>query len=180
MQSSGGGLHLAGQYAKLSPPCPAYGFRGMGCMSTTIFTRKTLASPRQGVRSIMLVDDQHNLALAVGKLLQEWFRQFELLHFENGDDAWEELRQVEPDLLITDWQHPGMDGAEIVARLAKRQAKFPVLMISAHKRADFEKIDSTGLKIRYLKKTGFMREEFFRALKDFVGPSDFPQLQDQI
>lgn len=141
--------------------------------------RQTISTPRQGVKRIVLLDDQSCLAAFVEQLLREWFEKFELIHFEDGDDAWKELRRIEPDLFITDWQHPGMDGAEMVARLAKIRAKFPVLMISAHHRADFENLDSSGLKIRYLKKENFMREDFFRTLNDFVGPGDFPELQAQ-
>jgi DNA-binding response OmpR family regulator len=77
------------------------------------------------------VDDAWHMLQLLELYLAEWFDAVELLRFQNGDQAWDELSRMEPDLLITDWRHPGLDGGELVRKIAEKKSKTPVLMISA-------------------------------------------------
>lgn len=55
----------------------------------------------------------------------------EILEFDDSLDAWKELSRTDPDLFITDIQHVGISCKEMLARLAERKVKYPVLVISA-------------------------------------------------
>jgi DNA-binding response OmpR family regulator len=103
--------------------------------------------------------------------LREWFDEVDLLQFQNGDAAWQELAQAEPDLLITDWRHPGLDGGELLKKLAERQMKIPVLMITASDRECVHEFAGSGINIAFLQKP-FGIEQFWRILDELVGPCD--------
>jgi DNA-binding response OmpR family regulator len=130
----------------------------------------TTTSTRQRKLRIVLVEDDE----AISELLEYFirngsFREAELIRFENGDAAWQELSRSEPDLLITDLLHPGIDGGEILRRLAEKQVKFPVLMTSGFAGKWFQ--DYTGLRINvaFLSKP-FLPEQFEQALNDLLEP----------
>ena len=49
---------------------------------------------------------------------------------KNGQQGLTRIRQVEPDLVILDWELPLMNGIEVLARLRKN-SEVPVLMLTA-------------------------------------------------
>ncbi len=55
---------------------------------------------------------------------------------ENGEHAWEIIRDSPPDLLIVDWEMEGLDGLELVKRIRNDPASpdrfMPIIMITAH------------------------------------------------
>ena len=77
---------------------------------------ETAATPHPRKLRIVLVDDERHMLKLLEMYLQEWFNAVELVMFQNGDPAWAELSRAEPDLLITDWRHPGLDGGVVGTR----------------------------------------------------------------
>ena len=75
---------------------------------------------------VVIVDDQ--LADFFERLIKAHSNWFEFQKFKNGDDAWEALSEEDPDLLITDLFHPGLDGFELLCRLSFKSASFPILV----------------------------------------------------
>lgn len=65
----------------------------------------------------------------------------------DGVEAWERLQQHRPDILVTDYQMPRMDGMELVQRIAAdpRLSGLPIVMLTAK---GFE-ISREELKERY-------------------------------
>jgi len=65
--------------------------------------------------SIVVVEDD----LITASLLRHRFERsgFEVRHFENGAEAWAELRRGPPDLVVLDVRLPGMDGFEVLKRM---------------------------------------------------------------
>jgi two-component system cell cycle response regulator CpdR len=120
---------------------------------------------------IILLEDSHILSEILRLCIMSWFWDAEVVAFENGDDAWEELSRLEPDLLITDRVHPGMDGEELVWKLAAQQARFPILFLSGD--IVFPADASPNLKVVCLPKP-FDRDSLWRALNELVGPCNFP------
>lgn len=128
--------------------------------------------PRQRKPRIVLVEDEKLLLELWEYFIRSWFREAEVLPFENGDVAWQELSRRQPDLLITDLYHPGLDGGTIISKLAAQQVKFPVLFTTAE--LDFfQDYTALGIKVVWLPKP-FALEEFWRVLNELVGPCDFP------
>lgn len=62
---------------------------------------------------LYLEDDEE-----IAKQVCEWLKNegHVVEHFTNGDDAWQCLQAYQYDLVLLDWQVPGMSGAEICSR----------------------------------------------------------------
>jgi DNA-binding response OmpR family regulator len=131
------------------------------------------AIPRAKKLRIVLVDDEWHMLQLLEIYLTEWFDEVELLRFQNGDRAWEELARVEADLLITDWRHPGLDGGELVRKLAGKKSNTPVLMVSASDTDCIQEIARLGVKITFLQKPFGVRD-FWKVVNELVGPCDHP------
>ncbi len=123
---------------------------------------------------IILLEDEPLLVKLFEFCIAEWFKKTELLEFKNGDDAWQELSRMEPDLLIMDGTHPGLGGLEIMDRLAKKKAGCPILLTSDFFEEYLGSYTERGLKIYFLPKP-FGVKQFWNALNQLVGPSDFPE-----
>jgi DNA-binding response OmpR family regulator len=131
------------------------------------------AMPGKMKRRIILVDDEKHMLQLFDLYLHEWFDALELVPFQNGDAAWREFTRQEPDLLITDWFHPGLDGGELVRKLAEKKSKVPVLMISACDVEFVHEFANSGVNVVFLQKP-FGSEQLWRAINDLAGPCDYP------
>lgn len=142
---------------------------GLGCQAFD-FMCANAASGQLKKPRIILLEDSRLLTEILRFCIADWFRNPELVVFENGDAAWAELTRWAPDLLITDRIHPGLDGDEMLWRLAGRQIKFPILMLSSDvaPRADLP----PDLNVVCLPKP-FNRDILWRVLDKLIGPCDF-------
>lgn len=77
---------------------------------------------------ILYVEDDKDLSSMVREWLQAENFSLEIVH--DGALGWEYLRQGEYDLIILDWQLPGMDGVEILRRYRNMKGMTPVLMLT--------------------------------------------------
>ena len=143
-------------------------------MSNALATPSTKTRPR-----VVVLDDEVQLIELFEACLRDWFKDPEVLAFSNGNAAWDELSAREPDLVVMDCSHPGMGGIEILKHLADKKAKFWILLTSELFDADLKNFTSQGLNIGYLPKP-FGILQFWRALNEHVGPSDFPERQEMI
>lgn len=83
-------------------------------------------------RSILLVDDEADLALGLAALLRA--RGYEVEVARDGMEALERLgRDPLPDLVLLDYELPQLDGEEVLSRLRRdaRTAHLPVLFATA-------------------------------------------------
>ena len=50
----------------------------------------------------------------------------------DGQEAWDVMQKVPPDVLVTDWQMPRLDGVELVQRMRQDSTlvRLPVIMIT--------------------------------------------------
>jgi two-component system, chemotaxis family, chemotaxis protein CheY len=82
-------------------------------------------------KKIVLVDDSPTMRRIIYNcLLKIGFKQ--IVHAENGLDAITKIKSDNFDLIITDWNMPGMDGIELVKKLRdmKKYKLIPILMAS--------------------------------------------------
>jgi CheY-like chemotaxis protein len=58
---------------------------------------------------------------------------FEVLHVASGDMAWKVLQQDDFDLLVTDFQMPGMNGGDLARRVRQEPSlsAIPVVLLTA-------------------------------------------------
>jgi len=80
---------------------------------------------------ILIVDDEHSQT-EVLKLLFS-LEGFEAAVAFNGKDALAQLERVRPDVIVTDYSMPLMNGGELVklVRASSQHAKLPIVMTTA-------------------------------------------------
>lgn len=73
---------------------------------------------------IMVVDDSKALRMIVRRSLrQAGFGQHDVVEAEDGNDALEKMKTEPPDLVLCDWNMPGMSGIELLRTLRGRGNK---------------------------------------------------------
>jgi DNA-binding response OmpR family regulator len=86
------------------------------------------------VATVMVVEDDETLALGLVSALE--LAGFGVRHFDNGEDALEEVEAEPPDLAILDVMLPGMDGIELLTRMKKTHPEIPVILLTAKGQED--------------------------------------------
>jgi DNA-binding response OmpR family regulator len=98
----------------------------------------------------------------------EVYPQAEIVRYANGDEAWRELSQRDPDLFIFDEYHPGVQGSEIVRRLADRKAKFPMIFLTGLAEPAGKEFGAAsagfGIEVKVLRKP-IKADELLRTIK---------------
>ncbi|RNF40034.1 response regulator [Planococcus salinus] len=82
------------------------------------------------MKTILIVDDQPGIRL----LLEEVFTNegYQTATARNGMEAFEKVRECEPDLILLDMKIPGMDGIEILKKLKADCSRIKVIMMTAY------------------------------------------------
>jgi CheY-like chemotaxis protein len=82
------------------------------------------------VSTILLVDDDNDLRT----LLRTTFSadEFAVVEAEDGESALARAAEDPPDVVVLDWQMPGLPGAEVLARLKETTPSTRVLVLTAH------------------------------------------------
>ena len=91
---------------------------------------------------LLLVEDNQDLALWLGKVLRE--EQFDVDTVHDGEAAIARLEQTPYDLLLLDLKLPGLDGRSVLRRLRRQRNDLPVLILTASASLDI-KVDSLEL-----------------------------------
>lgn len=67
---------------------------------------------------ILLVDDSRALRMIVRRSLrQAGFGQHDVAEASDGKEALDQIGEVSPDVILCDWNMPGMSGLELLQRL---------------------------------------------------------------
>lgn len=88
----------------------------------------------QYMSKILLVEDELDLS----NQIRDWLiREHYIVEaVENGDTAYHHLRVAKFDVIILDWQLPGMSGLEVCKKYRSTGGKTPVLMLTARSTVD--------------------------------------------
>jgi CheY-like chemotaxis protein len=78
--------------------------------------------------TILVVDDDPGVRFALTEVLRE--RGHRVIAAASGQEALDKLDGV--DVVVTDLAMPGMDGLELVSRIAERAPALPVILVTAH------------------------------------------------
>ena len=90
---------------------------------------------------ILIADDEPTSRLLVTAAVQRLGHRATIV--EDGADAWARFVDLEPDVVITDWDMPGMDGTELTSRIRGRHdVPYPYIMVLTG-RADAESARAT-------------------------------------
>jgi len=96
-------------------------------------TRQTVAAAPEERRKpvVMVVDDSLTVRKVTSRHLQK--RGMDVLVAKDGLDAWEQLRETMPDVMLVDIEMPRMDGYELTANIRSSSAHkhIPIIMITS-------------------------------------------------
>lgn len=85
---------------------------------------------------VFIVEDELLNVEFYRSLLAVLSNRFQTYEFKDGDEAWAALSKMDPDILITDLLHPGLDGWELLKQLSAKKAAYPILVISGDCQAE--------------------------------------------
>ena len=105
-------------------------------------TERGATSDRPAEARLLVVEDDPNIVELLSASLR--FAGFEVTAATEGQQALRLAREIRPDLMVLDVMMPGIDGFEVVRRLASEGRRCPVLFLTARD-ATADKI--TGLTV---------------------------------
>ncbi len=90
------------------------------------------------MKTILIVDDEEVLRRLI--LITLGNRDYRLLEAADGIKAFEMARSRRPDLILIDWNIPGMSGVEVVKELRKETStsNIPVILLTGTDVAELE------------------------------------------
>ncbi len=109
---------------------------------TAVATERGSTSGRPAEARLLVVEDDPNIVELLSASLR--FAGFEVAAATDGQQALRLARDFRPDLMVLDVMMPGIDGFEVVRRLASEGRRCPVLFLTARD-ATADKI--TGLTV---------------------------------
>jgi CheY-like chemotaxis protein len=83
-------------------------------------------------RSILIVDDEANQRLMVEQALRTLELDWNISTAASGQEALDSLSLLLPDLIITDYHMPSMNGLELIAAVRSRNITSRVILITAY------------------------------------------------
>jgi CheY-like chemotaxis protein len=86
--------------------------------------------------SILIVDDEANQRLMVEQALRALAFDWTISTAASGQEALDSLAQHMPDLIITDYHMPSMNGLELIARVRERHIPSRIILITAYSSPD--------------------------------------------
>ena len=83
-------------------------------------------------RSILIVDDEANQRLMVEQALRALAFDWIISTAASGQEALEALALRPPDLIITDYHMPAMNGLDLIAQVRERRIPSRIILITAY------------------------------------------------
>jgi two-component system response regulator YesN len=83
-------------------------------------------------RSILIVDDEANQRLMVEQALRALAFDWTISTAASGQEALESLSLHPPDLIITDYHMPIMNGLELITQVRERRIPSRIILITAY------------------------------------------------
>jgi len=80
------------------------------------------------MKHIFVVDDEKNIREIIKKFLQK--EGYQVTLFENGEQVLQEVRRLNPDLLVIDIMMPGTNGLELCKQIRKI-SEIPIIFVTA-------------------------------------------------
>lgn len=118
-------------------------------------------------KKILVVDDEIQILNVINKFLEE--TSFVFIGSAHAQDALKVLDQFPVDLVITDYNMPGMNGREFVETMRAKGIEIPVVYLTALKQVDRFKEDQDKLGVKGLILKPFGKEELIKSIENVLG-----------
>jgi two-component system response regulator VicR len=118
---------------------------------------------------VLVVEDELSLAEVLSMMLT--IEGFDVIQAVNGKDALVQLERMQPDVIITDFMMPVMDGGELAKRVraTPQHAQIPILMTSATEAKQVEKY--AAYFDAFIRKP-YLWEDLFAAIQKVLHPPE--------
>ena len=124
-------------------------FMQIGTGVSSSVDKQSIHMARQAA-TLLLVDDNQDLREVLQAVLT--LEGYRVITAPDGPTALQVAGRMHFDMLITDFQMPGMDGYALATQLTQRRLMLPVLLISAADPADLPIAELAKHKWEYLRK----------------------------
>ncbi|MDG5788492.1 response regulator [Evansella sp. AB-P1] len=117
--------------------------------------------------NIFLVEDEPWALAELVALFKRYEPKHTIYSFENGDDAYAELKNVRPHLAISDITMPGMDGLEFINKVMELDPSIKCIILSVHDQFEYAQ---QGLKMGvcdYLLKP-IKKEQLYKTIDSVI------------
>lgn len=81
---------------------------------------------------VLIVDDSKLARMVMASALRRIRPEWELVEATNADDAVTAISSEAVDIALVDFNMPGMDGLELVAKIRKARPAMPIAVVSAN------------------------------------------------
>jgi signal transduction histidine kinase/CheY-like chemotaxis protein len=169
--------------------CPLVGDRELGRALGVVeylvkpISRAALASLLdhlgEGVRRILILDDDPRMAQVLSRLLHSTGRLCEVSRAYRGQVALREMRRERPDLVLLDLVMPEMDGQAVLARMQEDAdlRSIPVAVITALEHTPEEERRLGGGVVQVRAGAGFSNEEALAYLRHILEATVTPTIR---
>lgn len=121
--------------------------------------------------SILIADDHPLFRAGVKQTLME-LESVEIYEAEEGDEALQKIRDLEPDIAVIDLRMPGKTGLEILSALYESRISTKIILLTMYKNVNyFYQAVSLGAKGYLLKETAV--HDLIEAVKTVLGGGTF-------
>ena len=100
--------------------------------------------------NVWIVDDDRSIRWVLEKALNQ--AGIQTISFENAEAISQQLKQEQPDAIISDIRMPGMDGLELLDNISSEYPNLPVIITTAHSDLDSAVSSYQGGAFEYLPK----------------------------
>ena len=115
------------------------------------------------IKNVLLVDDDHEMLLALKEGLTKYRDSFAVQLAPNGLKAVEGLKKSVVSLVVTDLKMPRMDGFELLAHIMEYYPDIPVIIITGYSTPEMEHLAREGGAVGYIAKP-FLIENLARQV----------------
>ncbi len=118
-------------------------------------------------KKVLVVDDEIHIVHVVAIKLRN--NDYEVITAENGAEAFKLACEVNPDIVVTDFQMPLMTGLQLVEKLRQcdETKDIPVIMLTARGFA-IEDCQKEELRISQFLSKPFSPKELLRSIEDIL------------
>ena len=120
------------------------------------------------VLRVFLADDHEMVREGLKMLIQEQADMEVIGEADNGRAAWEQIKKLQPDIVVTDVSMPDMDGAQLTKRLNKEYPHIKVIALTGFEDQNYlRQLLQAGVSGYVLKRVA--AEELINAIRIVAG-----------